>query len=80
MARQDDSAERGEAKKDKAEDCIDEAEEAGAVRCGMKRTMKVSAENQVIRPAVAIKIHKPGALYPKTEWAKGNQLAVTQTQ
>ena len=34
----------------------------GPMRCGMKRTMTVSAVNQVVKPAVAIRIPKPGVL------------------
>jgi len=52
----------------------------GPMRCGMKRTATVSAVNQVIMPAMAIRIPQPGAPWPKTEWAMGSQLEVTPTQ
>jgi hypothetical protein len=62
MAGQDYCLERGEAKQDKPEDDVDEAEEDRADAVGMKRTTTISAVNQVISPAVAIRIPQMGTL------------------
>jgi hypothetical protein len=62
MVGQDYCTERGEAKENKAQDSVDETEEDRANAVGMKRTTTISAVNQVIRPALAIRIPHPGAL------------------
>jgi hypothetical protein len=62
MAGQDYCTERGEAKENKAKDGVDEAEEIRADAVGDKANDDDQAVNQVIRPAVAIRIPQPGAL------------------
>jgi hypothetical protein len=62
MARQDYGTECGEAKENKAEDGVDEAEEDRTDALGIKQTTTISAANQVVRPAAAISIPHSGAL------------------